>query len=67
MNTLTTLIKRHPLPAFLILAFGLSWSAIIFYKLGLCLFPIFTFGPSLAAVIVAGVTGGARIWSGYIG
>ena len=58
MNTLTTLIKRHPLPAFLILAFGLSWSAIIFYKLGLFPVPLFTFGPSLAAVIVAGMTGG---------
>ena len=58
MNTLITLIKRHPLSAFLILAFGLSWSAIIFYKLGLFPVPIFTFGPSLAAVIVVGMTGG---------
>ena len=58
MSTLTTLIKRHPLTAFLILAFGLSWSAIIFYKLGLFPVPIFTFGPSLAAVIVAGMSGG---------
>lgn len=58
MNTLTTLVRRHPLRAFLILAFGLSWSAIIFYKLGLFPVPIFTFGPSLAAVIVAGMTGG---------
>ncbi len=58
MNTLTTLVKRHPLPAFLILAFGLSWSAVIFYQLRLFPAPIFTFGPSLAAVIVAGMTGG---------
>lgn len=58
MNALTTLVKRHPLSAFLILAFGLSWSAVIFYRLGLLPVPIFTFGPSLAAVIVAGMTGG---------
>ena len=58
MNTLTSLVKRHPLPAFLILAFVLSWSAAIFYILGLFPVPIFTFGPSLAAVIVAGMTGG---------
>ena len=58
MNTFTSVVKRHPLVAFFVLAFGLSWLAAIPYALGWFPVPILTFGPSLAAVIVAALTGG---------
>ena len=52
------LVGRHPLITFFVLAFGLSWLAAIPYALGLFPVPILTFGPSLAAVIVAALTTG---------
>ena len=58
MNSITSVVKRHPLVTFFALAFGLSWLAAIPYALGLFPVPILTFGPSLAAVIVAALTGG---------
>jgi uncharacterized membrane protein AbrB (regulator of aidB expression) len=58
VNTITSVVKRHPLVTFFVLAFGLSWLAAIPYALGLFPVPILTFGPSLAAVIVAALAGG---------
>jgi uncharacterized protein len=58
MNIISSVVKRHPLITFFVLAFGLSWLAAIPYALGWFPVPILTFGPSLAAVIVAALTGG---------
>jgi membrane protease YdiL (CAAX protease family) len=52
------LVGRHPLITFFVLAFGLSWVAAIPYALGLFPAPILTFGPSLAAVIMAALATG---------
>src|SRR3712207_946730 len=54
MNTTLTLVKRHPLVTFFVLAYALSWGS--YYLLsGPFLFP---WGPLLAALIVASVTRG---------
>ncbi len=58
MNTITSAVKHHPLVTFFALAFGLSWLAAIPYALGWFPVPILTFGPSLAAVIVAALASG---------
>jgi uncharacterized protein len=58
---LARVVHHHPLVTFFVLAFGLSWLAVIPYVLGWFPVPILAFGPSLAAVIVAALTGG---WSG---
>jgi uncharacterized protein len=54
-------IPRHPLLAFFILAYGLSWLGAIPYALGAWPVPLFPFGPLVAALIVTAVTGG---WAG---
>jgi membrane protease YdiL (CAAX protease family) len=58
MHTITPVVKRHPLITFFVLAFGLSWLAAVPYALSWFPVPILTFGPSLAAVIVAALTTG---------
>ena len=60
-SRLARVVQHHSLLTFFVLAFGLSWLAIIPYALGWFPVPILAFGPSLAAIIVAALTGG---WSG---
>jgi uncharacterized protein len=54
----SSLAKRHPLITFFVLAYGISWLAAIPYAFGWFPVPLLTFGPSLAAVIVAALTSG---------
>ena len=53
-----TLIRRHPLVAFFVLAYALSWWPSILYALDLLPQPIVGFGPFLAALVVLGITQG---------
>jgi membrane protease YdiL (CAAX protease family) len=58
MSAITALVKRHPLVAFFVLAYALTWPLIPLVSVSpLWGFPAL-FGPSLAAVIVAAVAGG---------
>jgi membrane protease YdiL (CAAX protease family) len=68
MNTIRTLVKRQPLIAFFVLAFGLTWgagwAADTFYTgttlsaLLVLPFLLLSPGPLLGALIVTGITGG---------
>jgi uncharacterized protein len=49
-------IKRHPLIAFFVLAYALTWWASILYAVYPNPFPVFPYGPFLAAIIVTGLT-----------
>jgi membrane protease YdiL (CAAX protease family) len=51
-------VKRHPLVAFFVLAYALSWWAWIPYAFGAFGSPIAGFGPFLAALAVLGLTEG---------
>ena len=53
-----SLVKRHPLIAFFVLAFALSWWPWILYAVGLSPAPIASFGPFLAALVVLAITQG---------
>ena len=53
-----SLAKRHPLIAFFVLAFALSWWPWILYAFGLYPAPIASFGPFLAALVVLAITQG---------
>ncbi len=53
-----SLVKRHPLIAFFVLAFALSWWPWILYAFGLSPTPIASFGPFLAALVVLAITQG---------
>jgi uncharacterized protein len=53
-----SLVKRHPLIAFFVLAFALSWWPWILYAFGLYPAPIASFGPFLAALVVLAITQG---------
>jgi membrane protease YdiL (CAAX protease family) len=56
MNANTSFVKRHSLVLFFVLAYAISWG--IFALVGA---PVgFPFGPLLAALIMAGLTGGMR-------
>jgi hypothetical protein len=58
MNTITSVVKRHPLVTFFVLAYAISYG---FYLLSAIVpgFPfLFPFGSVIAAVIVASLTGG---------
>ena len=58
MNTITAFVKRHPLVAFFVLAYALTWPLIPLVSVSpLWGFPAL-FGPALAAVIVAAITDG---------
>ena len=61
---LVSLIRRHPLITFFVLAFVLSWWPWILYSFDLVPNPIVGFGPFLAALVVLAVTEGK---SGVIG
>ena len=51
-------MKRHPLVAFFVLAYALSWWAWIPYAMGVFGAPIAGFGPFLAALLVLALTEG---------
>ena len=53
-----SLIKRHPLFAFFALAYALTWWASILYAVYPNPFPVFPYGPFLAALIVTGLAVG---------
>ena len=58
MDTITALVKRHPLVEFFILAYAPTWPLIPLVSVSpLWGFPAL-FGPTLAAVIVAAITDG---------
>jgi membrane protease YdiL (CAAX protease family) len=58
MSTVLEPVRRHPLVSFFVLAFALRWPLISLVSLSpLWGFPAL-FGPALAAIIVAAVTGG---------
>ena len=68
MDRITSVIRRHPLIAFFVLAFGLTWAIMVPQVLGsygLIPFPEFIpllilmgYGPTFAALIVTGALGG---------
>src|SRR5918994_4741295 len=58
MSYLVSLIRRHPLISFFVLAFALSWWSWILYAFGLSPAPIASFGPFLAALVVLALTYG---------
>src|SRR5918998_6393566 len=51
-------MKRHPLVAFFVLAYALSWWAWILYAFGAFPNPIASFGPFLAALLVLALAEG---------
>ena len=51
-------ISQHPLLAFFVLAYAISWLGAIPYALAAWPVPFFPFGPLVAALIVTAVTGG---------
>ena len=58
MNTSTSVVKRHPVVTFFVLAYGISWG---FYALSAIWpeFPfLFPFGSIIAAIIVSSITRG---------
>ena len=58
MSRLSSVMKRHPLIAFFLLAYALTWWASIVYVFYPNPFPVFPYGPFLAAIIVLGFTTG---------
>src|SRR5215210_8775298 len=58
MSYLVSLIRRHPLISFFVLAYALSWWPIAFYAAGLSPSSIISFGPFLAALVVLAATQG---------
>jgi membrane protease YdiL (CAAX protease family) len=58
LSTVTAFVKRHPLIAFFVLAYALTWPLIPFVSVSpLWGFPA-VFGPALAAIIVVAVADG---------
>ena len=53
-----SLVKRHPIITFFVLALALSWWPWILYAFGLYPAPIASFGPFLAALVVLAITQG---------
>ena len=51
-------MKRHPLIAFFVLAYALSWWPWLLYALHLFPFPLLATGPALAALLLTGIMGG---------
>jgi hypothetical protein len=52
---LSALIRRHPLVSLFVLAYGITWLALIPFALGAFPAPMFPFGPFVAALVVAAV------------
>jgi uncharacterized protein len=55
---LMSLVKRHPIITFFVLAYALSWLGWPMWALGLYPTPVFSFGPFLAALAVLAITHG---------
>jgi len=65
MPRLSTVVKRHPLIAFFVLSYALSWSlGLIFYSVNHGFPALASFGPFLAALVVLAITQGK---SGVVG
>jgi uncharacterized protein len=58
MSSVSSMVKRHPLITFFVLAYALSWWGWPLYALDLLPVPIASFGPFLAALVVLAVTRG---------
>ncbi len=58
MSRLSSVVKRHPLITFFLLAYALSWWPWILYAFDLLPQPIVGFGPFLAAVLLLAITSG---------
>src|SRR5919202_6527328 len=58
MSRLSSVAKRHPLVTFFVLAYALTWWASIVYARYPNPFPVFPYGPFLAAIITLGLTSG---------
>jgi len=59
MNSITSVVKRHPLVTFFGLTFALTWAAMVpWLRGGGEDIPWFTFGPMLTALIVTALVGG---------
>src|SRR5215210_5429166 len=54
-----SLVRRHPLITFFVLAYALTWSAWPMWASGLYpIAPVFSFAPFLAALVVLAITNG---------
>jgi uncharacterized protein len=58
MSYLVSLIRRHPLISFFVLAYALSWWGWILYAINHDLPPVASFGPFLAALVMLAITHG---------
>ena len=58
MSTIHRLATRHALITFFLLAYAITWLGAIPYLLGVFPVPMIAFGPFLAALIMASITGG---------
>ncbi len=63
---MTAWIRRHRLAAFVTLSFVISWWAWPFYELDIAPTPFFACGPLVAALIVIGITEGARVTGRWV-
>jgi membrane protease YdiL (CAAX protease family) len=53
-----SLVKRHPIITFFVLAYALSWWGVILYTINHDLPPVASFGPFLAALVMLAITHG---------
>ena len=58
LSGLSSVVKRHSIITFFVLAYALSWWAWVLYALELFPNPIASFGPFLTALAVLAVTQG---------
>jgi len=58
MSSLLSVVKRHPLITFFVLAYAFSWWPWILYAIDLSPQPVAGFGPFLAALVVLAITHG---------
>jgi membrane protease YdiL (CAAX protease family) len=59
MNTITSVIKRHPLVIYFVLAYALAWMLIpLVISVSVAFGLLALFGPAIAAIIVTGVVEG---------
>ena len=52
MYIISTSIRRHPLAAYFVMAYGFSWAMVALYSTGFIFALLALFGPALAAIIV---------------
>ena len=58
MTSVLSLVRRHPIVAFFVLAYALSWWPWVLYALDLSPQPVAGFGPFLAALVVLALVHG---------